>query len=77
MRIKKIQLNASKTAYLEHVLHVISGDERVVDANNLNEGVFCSGAHHQTANATEAVDADFDGATALASRGSGGDLKQQ
>ena len=42
---------------LEHVLHVVEGDEGVVDGHNLNVGVGARSAHHKAANAAEACGA--------------------
>jgi len=46
--------------YVEHVLHVVSGDERIVDGHNLDVGVVSGGAKHEATDATESVDTDLD-----------------
>ena len=45
---------------LEHVLHVVLADERVVDADDVHHGVVLGGAHDEAADATEPVDAHAD-----------------
>ena len=39
---------------LGHVLHVVQGNERVVDGDNLDGRVGLRGAHDETADATKA-----------------------
>merc|ERR1712216_800844 len=46
---------------LEHVLHVVGGDEGVVDGDDLHVGVGLRGPDHHAANATETVDANANG----------------
>mmetsp|Transcript_2577 Transcript_2577/g.4651 ORF Transcript_2577/g.4651 Transcript_2577/m.4651 type:complete len:498 (-) Transcript_2577:2604-4097(-) len=46
---------------LEHVLHVVGGDEGVVDGDDVDHGVVLSGAHNEAADAAESVDSDVDG----------------
>mmetsp|Transcript_16768 Transcript_16768/g.34365 ORF Transcript_16768/g.34365 Transcript_16768/m.34365 type:complete len:310 (+) Transcript_16768:326-1255(+) len=45
---------------LEHVLHVVDRDERVIDRDNVDHGVVLCSAHDQTTNATEAIDTNVD-----------------
>ena len=40
----------------EHVLHVVDGDERVVDGDDLHVGVVARRAHHQAADAAKACE---------------------
>jgi hypothetical protein len=46
---------------LEHVLHVVGGDEGVVHGDNVDHGVVLGGAHDKTADTSETVDANVDG----------------
>ena len=46
---------------LEHVLHVVGGDEGIVDGNDVHHGVVLSSAHDETADTAETVDANVDG----------------
>lgn len=46
--------------YVEHVLHVLNRDERIVDVHDLNLLLELCGAHDQAADSTEPVDSDFD-----------------
>ena len=46
---------------LEHVLHVVGGDEGVVHSDDVDHGIVLSGAHDETADAAESVDANVDG----------------
>ena len=46
---------------LEHVLHVVGGDEGIVDGNDVDHGVVLSGAHDEAADTAETVDANVDG----------------
>lgn len=52
--------------YIEHILHVVSGDERIVDRNNLNARVCSGSTQHKAANAAESIDSDFNGGPATA-----------
>lgn len=49
------------STYVEHVLHVVGWDERVVDGGHLKLRLVASSAKDQAANATEAVDTNLDG----------------
>ena len=55
--------------YLEHVLHVVRSNERVVDGNDLERWVRAHGTAGKTADAAEAVDAHLDGASSGAATG--------
>ena len=46
---------------LEHVLHVVGGDEGVVHSDDVDHGVVLSGAHDETADAAGTIDANVDG----------------
>ena len=46
--------------YVEHVLHVVHGDERIVDVHNLNLLLQLCGTHNQAADSAESVDSNFD-----------------
>ena len=46
--------------YVEHVLHVVSRNERIVDGHNLDVGVVSGGTKHETTDATKSVDSDLD-----------------
>ena len=54
-------LNIQEKTYVEHVLHVINGDERIVDVDNLDLLLELRGAHHQAADSSKPIDSDFDG----------------
>mmetsp|Transcript_11007 Transcript_11007/g.18827 ORF Transcript_11007/g.18827 Transcript_11007/m.18827 type:complete len:204 (+) Transcript_11007:857-1468(+) len=45
---------------LEHVRHVVVGDEGIVHSNNLHIVACQNDTHHETADASETVDADLD-----------------
>jgi len=45
---------------LEHVDHVVKGDEGIVDGNDLDVLLQKSCTQHETTDASETVDADFD-----------------
>ena len=53
-------IDSSKT-YVEHILHVVDGDERIVDVDNLNLLLELCGTHNQAANSPETIDSNFDG----------------
>ena len=46
--------------YVEHVLHVVHRDERIVDRHDLDFLLQASSTHHQTSDTTEAIDSNFD-----------------
>ena len=52
---------AVHSVVVEHVLHVVNGDEGIVDCDDLDVWVVASCAHDQAANATKTVDSDLDG----------------
>ncbi|KAJ8548543.1 hypothetical protein ON010_g11132 [Phytophthora cinnamomi] len=45
---------------LEHVLHVLGGDEGVVHGHHVDLGVLGGGAQHEAADAAESIDGDVD-----------------
>lgn len=56
----KIEVDFGDT-YVEHVLHVVDRDERIIDVYDLDLLLELCGAHHQTADSSETIDTDFDG----------------
>lgn len=54
------QNRSSHRVVLEHVGHVVGGDEGVVDGNHLDVVPLDAGTHHQAPDATKAVDANLD-----------------
>ena len=50
----------NSVAYVEHVLHVVHWDERIVDRHDLDFLLQASSTHHQTSDTTEAIDSNFD-----------------
>ena len=51
---------AHRGPYVEHVLHVVHRDERIVDRHDLDFLLQASSTHHQTSDTTEAIDSNFD-----------------
>ena len=49
-----------RKTYVEHVLHVVDGDERIVDVHNLDLLLQLCGTHNQAADSAESVDSNFD-----------------
>ena len=47
--------------YVEHILHVISRNERIVDGNDLDLRFQSGSTQHETTNASKSVNSDFDG----------------
>mmetsp|Transcript_28805 Transcript_28805/g.44273 ORF Transcript_28805/g.44273 Transcript_28805/m.44273 type:complete len:283 (+) Transcript_28805:778-1626(+) len=45
---------------LQHVFHVVSRDERIVDGDNVDHRVILGGAHNKTANTSKSVNTDVD-----------------
>lgn len=52
---------SKKKSYVEHVLHVVDWDERIVDGDNLDVGIGTCCAEHKTTNTPKSVDTDFNG----------------
>ena len=45
---------------VEHVLHVVHGDEGIIDVGDLDLLFLAGSTHHETANAAKAVDSNLD-----------------
>lgn len=54
------QLNKKTDTYVEHVLHVVNGNERIVDSNNLDLRIQPGSAQDETTDASKPVNSDFD-----------------
>ena len=55
----------SDRTYVEHVLHVVNGDEGIVDGDDLDVGHGAGRTEHEATDASEAVDSNFDGSPML------------
>mmetsp|Transcript_21330 Transcript_21330/g.31702 ORF Transcript_21330/g.31702 Transcript_21330/m.31702 type:complete len:338 (-) Transcript_21330:482-1495(-) len=44
---------------VEHVLHVVRWDERIVHGNNVDHGIVLSGSHNETSNTSKSIDTDI------------------
>mmetsp|Transcript_18489 Transcript_18489/g.37858 ORF Transcript_18489/g.37858 Transcript_18489/m.37858 type:complete len:211 (+) Transcript_18489:904-1536(+) len=44
----------------EHVFHVLSSNERIVDTNDIDHWIVLGSAHNETSDTSESVDADVD-----------------
>jgi hypothetical protein len=51
----------TRVTYVEHVLHVVNRDERIVDVDDSDLWVIAGSAHDQAANAAKSVNSDLDG----------------